>query len=159
MTFRMFLAGTAMTISALAITGCSGGGSPDAPAIEPFLWTDKPAYCAFLPEETEFEFSDKTTWKFVFVTDPQAGPPLEASPAFMQIAGQQVKLMRDLEAPGAGGQTWVYRSEDGLYEVELQLEDGAREAGAATGGPTVGKMRLLAPEKGKPQVIRGGCGL
>jgi len=159
MTLRLMMAGAAMAVSAVGLSACSDGGSPHAPAIEPFLWTDKPAYCAFLPEETDFDFADKSTWKFVFVTDPQGGPPLENSPAFVQIAGEQVKLFRDLDAPGASGQTWIYRSEDGAHEVEIQLEDGAREAGAPTGGPQAGRIRVLSPEKGPFQNVRGGCGL
>jgi len=153
------MAGAAMAVSAVGLSACSDGGSPHAPAIEPFLWSDKPAYCAFLPEETDFIASDKSTWKFVFITDPQPGVPLENSPAMMQIASQPVTLSRDLEAPGASGQTWIYRSGDGAYEVEIQLEDGAREAGAPTGGPQPGRIRVLSPEKGPFQNVRGGCGL
>lgn len=159
MTFRLVLACGGMLVSASALTACSGGGSADAPAIEPFLWAEKPAYCAFLPSGTAFRPGDKSTWQFVFVTDPQPGVPLPRSQAVMKIDGQIVRLNPAPDAAGVNARTWIYRGEGSDLEVELKLEEGTRELGGSTGGPGNAKLRLLAPVRGKVQEVRGGCGL
>ena len=159
MTTRLTLACAGMLVSAGILSACSDEGSPSAPSIDPFPWTGSPAYCAFLPSDTKFSPSDKSTWEFVFVTDPQPGVPLAESPAVMQIGGQQVKLKRAPDAPGASGRTWIYRGEDNAFEVELKLQGGAREIGGSTGGPQNETLRLRAPEKGVVHEVRGGCGL
>ncbi|KJS26114.1 MAG: hypothetical protein VR75_08430 [Hyphomonadaceae bacterium BRH_c29] len=159
MKLRLTLACVGMLVSASALAACSGGGSADAPAIEPFLWTESPAYCAFLPSGTKFNPADKSTWEFTFITEPQAGTPLAQSQAVMKIAGEMVRLNRAPDAPGANARTWVYRGEDGMLEVELKLDQAATEIGGSTGGPQNAKLSLRAPSKGLVQEVRGGCGL
>lgn len=162
MTSRLMLACYGVLVSAAALAACSdgtGGSVPAAPAIEPFLWAEKPAYCAFLPSGTKFNPADRSTWEFVFVTEPQTGMPLAASPALMKIGGEQVRLQREPGAAGASGRTWVYRAEGSLLEVELKLEEAAGEIGGSTGGPQNATLRVRAPVKGRLLEVRGGCGL
>ena len=162
MTFRLMLACSGMLVSAAALAACSegsGGSTVATPAIESFLWSDGPAYCAFLPSGTKFNPADRSTWEFVFVTQPQEGVPLAASPALMKIDGEQVRLQRDPGAAGADARTWVYRGEGSMLEVELKLEKAASEIGGSTGGPQNATLRVRAPAKGKAREVRGGCGL
>ena len=162
MTLRSMLACGAALIAANVLAACSdgsGGGSAGAPKIEPFLWADRPAYCAFLPSGTKFNPADKSTWEFVFVTEPAPGTPPAEAPAIMQIDGSQVRLSRNLTAPGSDAQTWVYRAEGSMLEVELKLDTPAAEMGGATGGPQNATLRVRAPAKGPVQEVRGGCGL
>ncbi|MEZ5952794.1 MAG: hypothetical protein R3C13_00680 [Hyphomonas sp.] len=162
MKYRNVSACAGMSFLAVALAACSGGeggGSDEAPKIEPFLWAEKPAYCAFLPSGTKFNVADRSTWEFVFVTQPEPGDDLAAAPALMQLDGRQVRLMRNLSAPGSGPQTWVYRDEGSMLEIELKLESPAIEMGGSTGGPQNATLRVRGPVRGKVQEVRGGCGL
>jgi len=169
MSVRTVLACAGMVISASVLSACSdgglgafggdGGGDANAPRIEPFLWADRPAYCAFLPSGTKFNPGDKSTWEFVFVTTPKPGLPVAASPAVMQIDGEQVILSRNLMAPGSDLQTWVYREDGSMLEVELKLEQPAADVGGVTHGPQNATLRVRGPVKGPAKEVRGGCGL
>jgi hypothetical protein len=159
MILRFMTAGAAMAVSAVGLSACSDGGSPHAPAIEPFLWTDKPAYCAFLPSGTKFDLNDRSTWEFVLITDPQPGVPLPESPAVMKVGGEQATLKLAPDAPGADRRTWVYRNEGGQLEVELKFEHAIDTMGGPTGGPQSATLRVRSPARGPVTEVRGGCGL
>jgi hypothetical protein len=153
--FAIVFAGAA----AFSLSACTPKGSHAAPKLEPLLWPDPITYCAFLPEGAVFDFANRDSWKFMFVTVPAPGIAVETAPGYVQIGGEKIRLMRDLKARGAGKRTWVYQSGDGVTQIELTLEKGGAEAGAATGAPQAGTIRLRAPMLGVPSPIVGGCGL
>ncbi len=164
---------------AMALSACSGGSSePDIPAdyntsvddpaqpaediaesnpqaleIGVMETPDTGAYCMLMQASQEFDFDDRDTWRFVFLTDIEGDAPS----AHIKINDEVLTFSDERRTEDAEGiETWRYRSEERGILVELQLRD-------VDAGPEYteyeGTMAIIEPIKTEKMGIKGSCGV
>ncbi|MGB3625403.1 MAG: hypothetical protein WA989_06240 [Henriciella sp.] len=111
------------------------------------------AYCTLMQASHEFVFDDRSTWRFVFLTDMEGDP----QPATIRINEEDLRFFEEMKTEnGDGIETWRYRSEDRSILVELQLR--AVDSGIEH-TDYEGTMAIIEPVETEKMGIKGSCGV
>ncbi|WP_163836285.1 hypothetical protein [Spartinivicinus ruber] len=124
-----------------------------SPTIGEMHWPGANSYCTFFKEGHKFDFDNKETWKFVFVTILDDSKDT----AYMQINNKREKIKLVNATKSETNEKRVYEvAADKNIQIEVEMNSG--KSGVEHTNYT-GVIRLLKPMGGDAIKFYGDCGV
>lgn len=123
------------------------------PLIGEMHWPDVHSYCLFFKEGHKFNFDDKATWKFIFVTLFDA--PKDQAYLKINNSRQAVKMISSSKSKNTEKRIYQVISDKSI-EIEVNIKKG-RSGYEHT--EYSGAIRSLKPVASEPIKFYGDCGV
>lgn len=138
-------------MAGLTVLTASAALAQQAPEVGVVDGTDREMYCAFLPEGAQFVFDDRSTWRFVYITDMS-----KDGHGYMMLDGVEREIWLTRKFFRSDFEMRHYTVEDTPYEVKVFMVPG--ETGLESTDYT-GAIWVTNGEMATAVAFHGDCGV